>query len=426
MIFSDIWGRSFAHGSDTGRTRILLKMAERIIGKTVDRLRPPPTGSRILYDNEIPGFGARITSKGTVSFVLNYCIRGRERRYTIGRHPIISATAAREEAIQLRGRILRGLDPLAARADDRAAATVAELARDYLTRHAEPYKHPSSVHNDKGMLDGIVLPRFGRLRVAAVDRRDVETLHHQLKGTPYRANRVLSLLSKMFSLAVHWGWRSDNPTQGIPRYHEEPRARWLTQEELERLQAALAAHPDQKAANAVRLILQTGARKGEVLCASWPEFDLERGVWTKPSHHTKQQRTEHLPLSAATVKLLRSMKKQAEGEFLFPGRDPAGPLRDLKGIWEDLCQAARLEHVRLHDLRHTYASHLVSSGVPLALVGRLLGHTQPQTTARYAHLADTPLRKAADLYARVLAGRNRSRGSPGSRPHRRGRKGSAR
>jgi integrase len=157
----------------------------------------------------------------------------------------------------------------------------------------------------------------------------------------------------------------------------------------------------QRAVNAIRLIMVTGARKGEVLLATWDQFDLDRGVWTKPSHNTKQQRVEHVPLNDQAVAFLRSLPR--EGEYLFPGR-MGGHLADLKFPWGSVCEGALLQDVRIHDLRHTYASHLVSRGVSLPMVGKLLGHTQPQTTARYAHIADNPLREAANLFPTVLVG----------------------
>jgi integrase len=143
----------------------------------------------------------------------------------------------------------------------------------------------------------------------------------------------------------------------------------------------------------------TGARKGEVLSAKWVDFDLTRGVWTKPSHHTKQKKTEHVPLSEQAVALLDGLPR--EGEFLFPGRT-RNHLTDVKGPWLKVCERAKLKGVRIHDLRHSFASHLVSSRVSLPIVGKLLGHTQPQTTARYAHLADNPLREAANRFPAVL------------------------
>ena len=161
-----------------------------------------------------------------------------------------------------------------------------------------------------------------------------------------------------------------------------------------------SSHPNQRAANAVRFQLLTGARIGEVLAARWSDIDLERGVWIKPSHHTKQKRTEHLPLSAPALALLAEMQERAgAGErYLFPGNAPEKPLRGIKKFWRDVTQQAALEDYRLHDNRHTHASHLVSSGLSLEIVGRLLGHTNPLTTKRYAHLADDPLRAAAERF----------------------------
>lgn len=220
--------------------------------------------------------------------------------------------------------------------------------------------------------------------------------------TPYLANRCLSLLSKMFELGIRWSLRPDNPAKGVGKYHEEKRDRWLTDDELKRLLDALSDHPNQVAANAIRLQLLTGARIGEVLSSKWSDFDLVRGVWTKPSHHTKQKRTEHLPLSAVANAMLLEMSAAADRScpYVFPGRKPNQPYKDLKAFWRSIRKAAKLENYRIHDNRHTHASHLVSSGLSLPIVGRLLGHTTPSTTQRYAHLADDPLRDAAEVFGR--------------------------
>ena len=148
----------------------------------------------------------------------------------------------------------------------------------------------------------------------------------------------------------------------------------------------------------VRLLTLTGARKGEVLSATWDQFDFERGVWTKPSLHTKEKRTEHIPLEAAAVDLLTSMKRGATGQYLFPGRVSGEHLKDVERFWEDVCRKAKISNAWINDLRHTYASHLASSGLSLPLTGKLLGHTQPGTTARYAHFADSPLREATNQF----------------------------
>jgi integrase len=415
-------------------------MADKLTQKIIDKLKHPAAGNRILYDSEIPGFGVRITSAGVLSFILNYRVHGRERRCTIGRYPELTATAARERALQLRGRILDGHDPLEERKQDRTQPTLGELATEYLERYAEKNKRPSSVRNDKAMIDGIVRPRLGALRLKAVGSRDIEALHASLKTTPYQANRVLALLSKMFSLAIEWGWTAENPAKGVQRFHEDRRERWLSTEELQRFTAALDAYKDQDAANALRLLLLTGARAGEVLKATWSEIDLERGVWTKPSHHTKQKKIEHIPLSPPALELLKAMKPRGATGPLFIGRDGSKARVSLKRPWIQACKAAGLtveitkegkrltkegKHklltrykptIRKHDLRHSYASHLVSNGVSLQIVGKLLGHTQPQTTQRYAHLSDAALRDATNQFGEIFSAAVAKDSDKGSEP----------
>lgn len=390
----------------------------RITEKLIAKLERPETGNAITFDPEVPGFGVRVTANGIISFILNYRFRSRQRRYTIGRFPELTATAARARAVQLRGRIADGHDPLLEREQAQTEPTVADLAKQYLERYGSVHKRLSSLRNDKYMLTGIIVPRIGDLRVGAINRRDIESLHATLKSTPYQANRVLSLLSKMFSLAVEWGCRADHPCKGIPRFHEDKRERWLTTEELGKFKAALDAYEDQNAADALRLLLLTGAREGEVLKADWTQFDVKRGIWTKPSHHVKQARTEHIPLSTAAIDLLRSMKPKKAGA-LFPGADGEKSRSTLRRPWLQACKAAGLTEatpvqgkrrkrikyrptVRLHDLRHSYASHLVSNGMSLHIVGKLLGHTRPETTARYAHIADSALRDATNVFGEIM------------------------
>jgi len=371
-----------------------------ITEKLLKKLQPPPRGSRIVYDRELRGFGLRVTAAGVKAFVLNYHVSGRERRYTIGRWPEVAAEMGRAEALRLRELLRQGYDPLAERERARGVPTMADLAQDYLRRHAEPFKRPLSIRDDRRLLQALILPRLGRLQVSAVTRADIENLHRELGSTPVQSNRVLALLSKMFSLAIQWGWVRDNPARGVAKYQEQPRERWLQTQELARLQNVLEKERDQNQANAVRLIELTGARKGEVLSARWDQFDLEGGVWTMPAHTTKQKRIHHVPLSPPALGLLRGMREWASGDFLFPG-EKDGHLGDVKKFWKKVTQAAGLEGVHVHDLRHTFASHLVSAGVPLASVGALLGHTQARTTERYAHLADGVLRQATGQFGSI-------------------------
>jgi integrase len=301
---------------------------------------------------------------------------------------------------------MRGEDPVEIRKASRRAPSLADLAADYLERHAVPKKRPKSVRDDRAMLDKIIVPKLGAKKVASIGRRDIEAIHVAMKDRPYQANRVLSLLSKMFNLAVEWEWRPDNPARGIERYEEQKRDRWLSDDELRRLCTVLDEHTNTRAANAVRLQLLTGARLGEVLGSRKGDFDLQRGVWTKPSHQTKQKRTEHIPLNAQALALIASIIETSDPDspFLLRGNKPGQPLRDIKKFWSAAVHKAGIINYRRHDNRHTYASHLVSSGLSLEIVGRLLGHTTATTTKRYAHLADDPLRAATNRFGSKIAG----------------------
>ena len=393
-------------------------MKVRIVQRTIQNLAPPKRGNLVTWDTEIPGFGVRITSTGVIAFVLDYRLNGRKRRFTIGRHPELSATAARERTLELRRGILDGRDPLERRAQDRDQPTLNELATEYLERHALAHKRPSSIRNDRQMIDVIIRPRLGSLPVKAVSKRDLELLHTSLKATPYRANRVRALLSKMFNLAVEWGWRGDNPVRGIPKFHEDQREFWLSVEQMHEFLKALDSYPEQNAADSLRLLLVTGGREQEVLSADWTQFDLARGRWTKPSHATKEKRIEHVPLSEEALALLRRMKEASTGRGpLFPGK--AGARKTIRRTWVQVCRAAGLAEpysvqgkrrvitryrpvLRIHDIRHNFASYLVSSGVSLSKVGKLLGHTRPETTQRYAHLQDKALRDATNVFGRIF------------------------
>jgi integrase len=364
---------------------------------------PPPGKPYVIhYDGEIRGFGLRVTH-GARSFVLNYRCHGIERRLTIGSYPDWKVAAAREEARRLKRLIDQGHDPMAERHEERAAPTINDLIERYLSEHATR-KRERSQREDRALIEQWIRRELGNRRVADIRHVDIERLHRKITahGTPVRANRMATLLSKMFALAVRWEMRPDNPVRGLERNPEERRARYLGGDELRRLTVALAEHPHQQAANAIRLLLLTGARRGEVLGARWDQFELQEGVWTKPSSHTKQKREHRVPLSAAARQLLVEIRAGSESEWVFPGRNGVGHLIDVKKSWHSICAAGEITGVRLHDLRHTYASVLASAGLSLPIIGALLGHTQPGTTARYAHLFDDPLRAATERVGTII------------------------
>jgi integrase len=398
-------------------------MANRLVEQTIKRMKPPEENHYIEWDSEIPGFGARITAAGVVSFILDYRIYGRQRRYTIGRYPELTATAARAEAGALRTKIRAGHDPMEERNQMRGEPTLDNLVIAYKESEGFQRLRPHTRRDYERMLDKIISLKLGNHRLKAIGKRDIEGLHASLKATPYQANRALALLSKMFNFAIEGKMVVENPAKGVSKFTEEKRENWLSVDQIQKFREALDEYKDQSAANCLRLLLLTGSRAGEALRAEWKEFDLTRGVWTKPSHHTKQKKTEHVPLSVPALDLLKSMKPRNATGPLFPGREREDKKNhhrvSLKRPWLQACKAAGLVEkiqvkgkrrmvtryrptVRLHDLRHSYASHLVSNGVGLQVVGKLLGHVQASTTMRYAHIQDEALRAATNQLATII------------------------
>jgi len=233
----------------------------------------------------------------------------------------------------------------------------------------------------------------------------VADLHYRLRDRPYLANRVLAVLSKLFNLAEVWGLRPDgsNPCRHVPKHRERKRERFLTQPELQRLGRALAECERTGAETphvvaAFRLLLLTGCRLGEIQKLRW-EFITGFGI-ELPDSKTGARR---IPLPQAARDILAALPRTEGNPFVIEGKLPGSHITDLQHPWRRIRETAGLGGVRIHDLRHTYASHAVCSGMPIQMVGRLLGHSQLQTTLRYAHLADDPVRRAAEENAAVLS-----------------------
>jgi len=395
-------------------------MRKELTDKLIRETPPPERGYVIVWDTVLAGFGCRITAAtedrpaGARSFVLNYQASGRQRSLTIGSCPPWKTIEARRKAKDLKFSVATGADPVADKATARAAPTMDDLADLYRKVHL-PRKR--SGKGDESMLVKDILPALQHHKVAAVNHAKIAQLHRDIATrAPIVANRCMALLSKMFALAIKEGWRPDNPIIGVERMPENKRERFLNPDELRRLFDALDKHPGQSA-NAIRLLLLTGARKGEVLKAEWSQFDLDSGVWTKPSSHTKQKKTHRIPLSADAVALLTSMRdadaKLAEVKaqrrnmpvavFLFPSKVPGQAQGWIGKYWSTIRTEAGINDVRVHDLRHSYASLLAGAGLSLPIIGGLLGHTQAATTQRYAHLLDAPLRAATEAASQAMA-----------------------
>ena len=380
-----------------------MSVGKKLTKRIVESIKPEMGREVLTWDAELRGFGVRVFPTGRRTYFVQYRNEyNRTRRKKIGVHGVITTEQAREEAKSLLGDVAKGKDPSKEHRQSKNKPTDAALAKEYLEVYAKINKKPKSYQEDVKMLDNIVLKRIGDRKLEEITSHDIQQLHHSLRRTPYMGNRVRALLSKMFNLAIRWKWLTDNPVSGVDKYQEQKRQRWLDDEELQRLWKVLATYHNQSVANAIRLLILTGSRCNEVLSAKWEQIDLKSGVWTKPAHTTKQKRFEHLPLSPQTNNLLLTMKKQAQSEFLFPGKVNGQPLQTIKKAWQTIRKNAGIPDVRIHDLRHTHASHLVSSGLSLSIVGKLLGHTQAATTQRYAHLADAPLRQATTIFGDKL------------------------
>ncbi|MFC4173469.1 tyrosine-type recombinase/integrase [Microvirga sp. GCM10011540] len=393
-----------------------------------------PRSSRYeIWDTELKGFGLRIEPTGAKSFIVRYRAgaggRTAPKRFlSIGRYGALTPDEARKKAKEVLGAAARGDDPAADRNKRRKAMTVSEISERFLTEHVQPKRKPTTAELYRHVLEKHILPEIGRRKAEEIAKADVTRLHHKLRATPFIANRAIAVLGSMFSWASEEGLVPEefNPTARVEKYKEDKRERFLSSEELERIGEALREaetvgipwEPDldkpqakhaPKATNrrvkfgkevvaAIRLLLLTGARLREILHLRWEYVDFERGLLLLPDSKTGRKT---IILNAPALSILEGLEKVSH--LVIPGEIPGKPRADLKRPWAAVSARAGLKGVRLHDLRHTHASFGAGSGMGLPIIGKLLGHTQAATTARYAHLDADPLRKASDRIGGAIA-----------------------
>ena len=377
-----------------------------------------------LWDTEVKGFGLKVTRGGRKIYILQFRMGGRgspTRRINIGEHGADDLTAdkARGEAIKLRGDIRRGLDPAAERRKRREAPTLKAFSDRYVEDYAKPRKKARTVQEDERNLRLHILPALGTRKISEITEADIARFMAEGKHRPTNSNRCLALLSHMMGMAERWGYRprGSNPCRHVERYDEKKRQRFLVADELAALGDALdAAEKDKSetatALAAIRLLCLTGCRLSEILTLDWQYVDWDSARLNLPDSKTGEK---SVPLGGAAMTLLETMARAAfdlgaDAEevtlgdsrltgWVCPADRGDGHFVGIQRVWQRIRKAAGLDGVRLHDLRHSYASAAVAGGDSLFMIGKVLGHRQAATTERYSHLSDDLPRQVADRAA---------------------------
>ena len=365
----------------------------RITKRSVDAIKAGGTDT-VYWDGELTGFGLRVRRSGRKSYVVQTRIAGKLCWFTIGPHGPLNPDQARARALEILASAKKGIDPRDADARREAEPSMADLGRRFLEEYVPVHCKPSTREEYSRSVRLFVDPVIGELRVPEVQRKDIAALHHGLRDKPYQANRTLGVLSKMFSLAEVWGWRPDgsNPCRHVKRYKEHKRERFLSPEETERLGQVLREAEEEmpSAVAAFRLLLLTGCRMSEIRDLRWDY--VKDDCIELPDAKTGGR---VVPLGPEARAVLSAIPRDEDNPWVIAGRLPDSHLTDLQRPWRRIRKQAGLEGVRIHDLRHSFASRALALGESLTMIGKLLGHTQVQTTARYAHLARDSIQTAA-------------------------------
>jgi integrase len=363
--------------------------------KFIDSVRFPTTGQLFIRDDDLPGFALRITP-GSKAFIIEKKIYGRARRFTLGRYGDITVEQARKLAQQRIGEIAKGEDPAETRKRKLHGATFGDLEKLYLDRHAI---HKKSASNDVGVLNNH-LSQWRTRRLTAITRADVCTRHAELGAAGHRtgANRMVALIKTMFNLAQDWGLHpGPNPATRVKLFKEVKRDRFVKPDELPRLWSALQKEPNPYVRAAFLVGLLTGARRSEVLTMRWQDVDVRQALWTIPE--TKAGRSHVVPLPRPALDEILQLPRLDGNPYVFCGRWGRDHLVNVSKPWRRIRKEAKLDDVRIHDLRRTLGSWLVAAGASLPLIGKALNHSQPATTAIYARLELDPVRAVLEANA---------------------------
>ncbi|PPR53629.1 MAG: Tyrosine recombinase XerD [Alphaproteobacteria bacterium MarineAlpha5_Bin2] len=352
---------------------------------------------KVFWDDQLKGFGLCVRPSGKKTFLLKYRIgRGRRavtKKHSLGSVPVVSVEAARLKAKNFLFVASQGIDPIK---KDQESLTIKELCEQYIDRHAVLHKKKSSLVRDENLIKGVIIPVFGKIRVADLNRSHLIKYHHSKKDTSIMANRFLALISTMMNLAEKWEYRpqNTNPCKYVDRYKEKKRQVYLSMDQLERVGQAMRQLKNTEsfyALSALKMLLVTGCRTSEILNLKREYVDIANNCIHLPDSKTGA-RTIHLPPVAFDI--LNALPSE-EG-FVFRNPRENKRLTTLRCLWKKICRITDLKDYRLHDLRHTYASFAVSGGFSLPIIAKMLGHADIKTTERYAHLHQDPVNKAID------------------------------
>lgn len=367
---------------------------------------PVPEGKAKVdyFCTDCRGLLMEVRASGCQTFYVRYRDgRGKTHQMRVGRYGDITLDMARRKVKEVRARAAMGEDPAGERERAKTIPTFAVFADRYM-EHAK--QHKRSWKDDLSRLKTWILPVLGKKPLDTVTIRDVTRLHGKVREhlSAGSSNRVLALVKHMYALAVQWGEVDANPAKGIRMFKEAQRTRFLSADEVRRLLQAVDLEPNRSVANAIKFLLLTGARKSEALGARWSDIDLDRRVWTIPQERSKSRKVRHVPLSDAALRLLASLPVVADNPYLFPGKLVGQPVNNPYKNWHAICLRAGLADVRLHDVRHTFASFLAASGRSLYEIQTVLGHASPQMTMRYAHLTQGNLLTVVNTVGSVIEG----------------------
>ena len=372
---------------------------ERTISKrTVDALFVEDRDA-VFWDRNLQGFGVRVYPSGRKVYVVQTRGPGGSKRVTLGRHGDITAEEARKSAAGIIDRIKTGQEPVPVEPEKETGPTVADLAERFMRAHVAVNCKPATAVRYGGLLRNSILPVLGSMPLGAVERRHVADLHHALRDRPSTANRSVDILKKMFSLAAVWGLHPQdrNPCRSVRKYKERKPQRFLSAEEYQRLgrvldEAEAEGTAWRPAIAALRLLILTGCRRNEILSLRWDDVDRSSAELRLRDAKTGGRM---VPLTPTAAAVLDAIPRMPGSPWVIAGKKPGKHLRNVNDLWYRLREQADLEDVRLHDLRHSWASRALALGESLPMIGRQLGHTQMQTTARYAHLAQDTERVSA-------------------------------